>query len=224
MIIKKSRSFTVGMLCMLVVGLCLSVVGCDKPKPPPINKGDDSDTALQKYYYAYEEKIYLDVVPDQFVIAYDKLYFSQIQRNLEENAQIKDIEFNVYGNYCVFTMENAKIKTLRASLGKQEGVLSINPLYTRNGGCKMIITDEVVVKFKDEVSQQEIDKIQQKYRLGIINITPFSRVFSVPIDLDPLDIANAIQISGLVIYSHPNFFDEGLRLDSKFNFIINLQN
>jgi len=204
---KKTKRFTMATLCLVVMGL-LVALSCVKPTPdPPPNGEGDYDTAFQKYYYAYNEKIYLDVVPDKFVIAYDKQYFSQIQQSLEENTQIKDIEFQIYNGCCVFTMENAKVKTLRVKFGKKEGILSVNPLYVINGS-ELIITDEIVVQFKENISQQAINEIHKKYRVKLKKDRGIYQVFSVPIDFDPLEVANAYQTSGLVNFSHPNFIRE----------------
>jgi heptaprenylglyceryl phosphate synthase len=69
----------------------------------------------------------------------------------------------------------------------------------------MGITDEIVVQFKDDVSQQRIDEMHKKYNVVVKKNTDLFQLLSVSKDNDVLEIANAYQTSGLVNFSHPNF-------------------
>ena len=163
-------------------------------------------TKGQKYYYAFDEKIFLYEVPNKVVLSFDREYLSDIQTNLQRNAQIRQMEFQFENGHCIFsTAENTDVKALIADLKKQSGVKSVNPMYACSEGGARGITDEIVLQFKENVSQQEIESIYKKYFLKVTEITHRYQIFSVPVDLDPLEVANAIQTSGLTNFSYPSF-------------------
>jgi len=167
----------------------------------------------KKYYYGFDNKIYLNVIPNKIVLCFDKEYIQVTQDYLKKHNQILDIELvslvSPKDIFILTTAKNSDICEIMEDLKKQTGIKSVNPMYD-NKYC----TDEIIVKFKDHVSQQEIDRICQKYYLKVIKrvdyvlTSEFYLLLSVPINLDPLEVANAIQESGLVIYSHPSFISE----------------
>ena len=155
----------------------------------------------QKYYYAFDEKIYLYEVPNEVVLCYDKKYFSDILKTLQKNVQIQSIELlNGFNIFILKTAEYYKIDVLKKDFSKQKGVKSINPMYKNN-----VITDEILVQFKDSVSKYSINEIHKKYGVTVKKTTELYQLLSVPFILDPLEVANAYQESGLVVYSCPNF-------------------
>ena len=161
-----------------------------------------------KYYYAFEEKIPLYEAPNKVVLSFDEKYLSAIQANLQWNAQIRNMDFKIENNYAILTTtENSNVRALTEDLKKQTGARSVNPLYLIYGGTEAPVTGEICVQFKEHVSQQEINNIFQKYRLIVKSSHQGSRsqLLFVPIDLDLLEVANAIQESGLVNYCHPDF-------------------
>ena len=109
------------------------------------------------YYYGFDEKIYLTEVPNKFVLSFDEKYPSEIRQFLQKNAQIRLIDdTQIHNNVYILTIERSDVK-LMEDLKNQVGVKSVNPMYAVEGGLEMGITDEIVVQFKDYVSQQEID-------------------------------------------------------------------
>ena len=163
------------------------------------------DQPQEKYYYAFDEKIFLDKVADKIVLSFDKEYLSDIQMNLRNNVQIRHTEFQIeYGNCVLTTTENSDVRALMEDLKKQAGIKSVNPMYAVSG-LEMGVTEEIIVQFKENASQREVDEIYRKYRVEVKEITEIFQILSVPIDFDPLEVANACQTSGLVNFSHPNF-------------------
>ena len=164
------------------------------------------DQSQEKYYYAFDEKIFLTEVPNMFVLSFDEKYLSDIQANLWSNVQIRDSELG-FNNYILTTKENVTKRTFIEDLRRLPGMRSVNPMYATSEGALIPMTSEIVVQFKENVSQQNIDEIHKKYRLKVINIhrpTNTHYLFA-PIDLDPLEVANAIQESGLANFSTPDF-------------------
>ena len=100
------------------------------------------------------------------------------------------------------------IRALRKEFSKQTGVKSVNPMYKlaeNSVHFEIRATDEIVVQFKENVSQQQIDEIHKKFCVDVKKITRLYQLLSVHIKFDPLEVANAYQTSGLVNYCHPNF-------------------
>ena len=164
------------------------------------------DQPQEKYYYAFDEKIPLYEAPNKVVLRFEKEYFSEMQTSLQKNAQIKQVGFNSDNGHCILTItENSDVRALTAELKRQVGVKSVNPMYLIYGGTEAGVTDEIVVQFKEHASQQEIEDIYKKFRLKVIEINRSYQILSVPIDLDPLEVANTIQTSGLANFSYPDF-------------------
>ena len=208
----KPKIFTIAAMLLLVAG---SFYTCQKNENnnelPDVTRSEGQDGVYvwpegPKYYYAFDEKIFLYEAPNKVVLHFDEEYLFGIQRYLQGNDIIQHVKLLEHN--CIFiltTTENANIKALMADLKKLAGMKSVNPMYLIYGGTEAGVTDEIVVQFKEHVTQQEIDSIHQKYRLVIKKFHPRSQLLSVPINLDPLEVANAIQESGLANYSHPNF-------------------
>jgi len=84
-----------------------------------------------KFYYGFEEKIFINEVSNKFVISFDKQYLSDIQTSLQKNNQIQQIEFQIKNSCCILTIEKSDLKTLKEYFSKQIGIKSINPMYIR---------------------------------------------------------------------------------------------
>jgi len=94
---------------------------------------------------------------------------------------------------------------LKRDLSQMEGVKSVQPMYITYSGVEVGITDEIVMKFHNNVSQQQIDELHQKHRVQIKEATGLRYLVIVPSQTDALEIANQYQLSGLVKYCHPDF-------------------
>ena len=194
-------------LCM-----CLLLAGCFTSCSISGDNVEDENRPVyvwsegQKYYYAFDEKIPLYEAEDKIVLGFDENFLSDLQQYLQENVQIQNMELSEYYHYFILTMEKPNLKELRKDFSKQVGVKSVNPMYLIYGGTEAVVTDEIVVQFKNNVSQKEIDAMYKKFNIEVRKITELFLILSVSIELDPLEVANAIQKSGLANYSHPNFF------------------
>ena len=168
----------------------------------------------KKYYYTFDEKRYLDEVPNKVVLGLDEKYLSEIQLYLQKNDQIRNMELNHHeGRFCIYiltTTENADVSTFMEDLKKLTGVKSVHPSYILADfiSPEISVIDEIIMCFKDHVSQQEINEMHKKYPVEVKEITPYWQILSVPVSADLLGIANAYQESGLTIYSKPSFISE----------------
>ena len=157
------------------------------------------------YYYASEEKKFLDKVENKIVISFDEKFHSKIEPYLQRIGQIQHMELCSFNNvYIVTIAENSDTKAFMEDLKKQKDMKSVNQMYALNG-FEMGVTDEIVLQFKKDVLQHQIDEMHKKYQVEVKKTTDIYHLLSVPIDSDALEVANTYQESGLVRYSHPAF-------------------
>jgi len=202
---ERKQKGAVSALCVIFVMLAGCFASCQK------NEGYENSPVYiwpqgQKYYYAFDEKIPLYEVDNKIVLIFDEKYASEIQQYVQTDAQILITEFYIDNQYCILiTAENVNAKALMAELKKITGVKSVNPMYAVESGLEMGVTNEIVVQFKENISEQKINEMHKKYQVEVKEVTELFLLLSVPIDFDALEVANAIQESGLVNFSHPNF-------------------
>jgi subtilisin family serine protease len=161
----------------------------------------------KKYYYAYDEKINLSEVENKVLIGCGAKYFSATKNALSTDTKVKKTEWK-NDSICVVIIESPQYKSFKEYFLRQEGIKFVQPLYITDEGSESIVTDEIVVLFKKDVSQEEIDELHKKYHVTVKKITSLYQLLSVPVNEDALDVANAYQLSGLVEFSHPNFISK----------------
>jgi subtilisin family serine protease len=158
----------------------------------------------KKYYYAYDERIDLNEVEDKVLITYNTTFLPVIKSSLLTNSKVKKTDWQ-NDSVCVVTIESHQYKSFKEYFIRKEGVKSVQPMYATVDGLEMGVTDEIVVRFNEGVSQKEIDELNKKHHVIVKKQTDLYQLFSVSADTDALEIANAYQLSGLVRFSHPNF-------------------
>ena len=167
--------------------------------------------AGKKYYYGFEEKIYLDEVPNKVVFGFDDNYLLEIKRYLQENVHIVHIDLQIFNKICILTTtENSDVTSLLEDLRKLEGVKSAHPVYMLSDfiSPEIFLNDEVIMQFKYGVTLRKMEEVHKVFHVRVKEITDYWQILIVPVDADILGVANAYQESGLVIYSKPNFFSE----------------
>jgi subtilisin family serine protease len=156
-----------------------------------------------RFYYAYDEKIILDEVYNKMVVSSMTSCLPDI-KTLLKKSNIEQIEW-LSDSICIVTISVSQQKSLKDHLLQTNGIKSVHPLYKTKNGLEMGVTDEIVMRFKEKIPQEEIDKLYEKYQISVRKITKLYQLVSVPYSVDALEIANLFQESGLVCYSHPNF-------------------
>ncbi|MDR1373199.1 MAG: hypothetical protein LBJ17_08840 [Dysgonamonadaceae bacterium] len=162
-----------------------------------------------KYYYSYDVKNSLSVVQDKFIISAEESAKSSISDYLSSiNAKIKWIKSEVAT--AIFEV-NVPLESIIDALSDKEDVKSIQPVYVcvddydKRITLEVGITDQFVVKFIEDASREQIEDLYAKYDVSVLNENDNYTKLSVSRNSDALDIANAFQESGLVIFSHPDF-------------------
>ena len=179
------------------------------------SKGDDAERDIpayvwpdgKRFYYSSGDKIYLDETPDEFALQVEERYIPEIKDYMEKNGQVLNtLSWGTPNIFILETTENSNLKTVRGELSRLNGMMWINPLCLSGGSARMLVTNEIIVKFKGSASKSAIDRMNKTYQASIIP-TDFleSTLLSVPAYLDALEVANAYWESGLVESATPNF-------------------
>jgi subtilisin family serine protease len=85
------------------------------------------------------------------------------------------------------------------------GIVNVLPVYTDENGNEIRMRCQVVCKYFDWVSQNEIDSLEIEYSLGIPVNNGYVLLYNTS---DPLGVSQAMMESGLVEFCDPNFIIE----------------
>ncbi|MFT3947381.1 MAG: S8 family serine peptidase [Agriterribacter sp.] len=159
-----------------------------------------------KFYYAFNEKIYLEEVPDKYLI---KSLTSE--QSASVLAFVRDTLLSEYNanyqneNSFVIDLSKSTRKSIKEILkDKLSEIQLIKPVY-KNDRQEMWYADEILVEMNDGVSLSDaLSKLGLKDEVTVKQ-NKFYSVVQVNPTLDACEIANKIQESGMVKYSHPNF-------------------
>ncbi|MFM7429008.1 MAG: S8 family serine peptidase, partial [Flammeovirgaceae bacterium] len=163
----------------------------------------------QRYYYAFNEKILLTEVEQKLVVRYSEVP----DKNIESNSFRKSDPTATqkwHDDKTVVLSSSSKINRdeLAEELKKSPKVVSCQPMYKINTGLEMVVTDEVLVRFKPNTQKSKQVELLQRNGVTAVKNTPTYQLIKVPKGADALDIANQCQESGLVEFAHPNFIVE----------------
>lgn len=169
----------------------------------------------QAYYYVNGEKVYLEEVEDEAAVRYREV--NSVRRGLVSPAFGRTLQTFEY----VEEIPDARLTILRSTrqqnadeikrelIGFDE-VTYVTPVYRRpQSGEKVVLTSKFICQFKPEVTRAEIDAMNAKHHVQIESqesYAPNCYVLRLADDAAEavLDVANAYQESGKVIFSHPD--------------------
>ncbi len=169
--------------------------------------------AQEHYYYSSGKKIYFSSVPDHYVINFKKGIPSDQKKEFFSNKKIFVDE-----NLLKPENENIIVEITDRSRKEIKG-FSVSPIVklvtnlyrVQDGDEKFTITDYIVVKFKSNVSNSQINQFISDYQLSKIEKEWLGeRVYLFSVNSSDenstIKIANQIYESELVEFSHPDFF------------------
>ncbi len=159
-----------------------------------------------KYYYSYQEQIPLTEVSGKLVLGVSRDYVTEIKAKIGKHPEISATEWRT-GTVCVMTVDSLQKEKIQKEFQNEKGVKSVQPLYSDKEFERCFI-DEIVVKFKESVPQNNIDSLHILYGVKVKKVTKLYQVLTVSVHTDVLTIANLYQESGWVHYSQPNYLIE----------------
>ncbi|MCJ0742542.1 S8 family serine peptidase [Pedobacter montanisoli] len=186
----------------------------------------------EDYYYAFNEKVYLQRLNTKIAIRYKDSKVAQTASKTLLKDGNRDTEIKWQDNRTVVlnVLSADETDNFITEAQKNNDVSSVNFVYLlKKSDLEMIVTDEILIKFKSSVSNQKTDSITRQYKLTSIKQTKNYRLYQVPRLSNAIQIANLFQESGLVEFAHPNFiskvdFYQSIPNDPYFPYQWNLHN
>jgi subtilisin-like proprotein convertase family protein/subtilisin family serine protease len=111
----------------------------------------------------------------------------------------------------LFKVPSEKLDQVMDEVRKDKDALFAHHVYSAKDdpASRVVLTDQIIAKFKEEVSDEEISTILQKYHLEIVEAfddSPNSYLLRVTPDsgANPIKISNRLHAEGLTEYAEPN--------------------
>ena len=142
------------------------------------------------FYYGFDKKVYLDIVPGKYALEFP----SSVDDNifLEHSIEFEKIRSNLY-------KVNSNITTIQNVFNQG---YYINPIYTLSGGAEIFLTRKIVIKFKEDVTEEEKINLENNFGLQLIESRSLFDIYSVN---NALQISKEIFETGKAVYSYPDF-------------------
>ena len=154
----------------------------------------------EKFYYGFSTKIFIREIPGEYIVTFsDATTGKTLLASLQQKKKLAGIKWE-RSNVALFS---ATAETDIDVLLKRSDVLVKKGYKVQEQ--KVYYYDEIII---EPLKLQPIEKIlaeQGLSRTDIVKFSGFYYVVKIPFGMDACDVANKIQESGKVLYSHPNF-------------------
>lgn len=175
---------------------------------------------MTEYYYAAGKKVKLNRLSDSFAVKYkagitskamesklvERAYFA----NAEERKELPKQRIVIVT--LPPTHRLADIEDSIISLKDDTDVEFITPVYRESlSGLRLVLTDEITVRFKRDVSQADIENFNKANEVKVIRknrYVPNQFILQVKNPKDTMKLANKYHESDLTEFAEPNFITE----------------
>ncbi|TKK70190.1 hypothetical protein FC093_05420 [Ilyomonas limi] len=181
------------------------------------------------YYYEFNEKKLLEIVPNKFVLRFTGSDIAKAKLTaFEKSGLLKPQEWKDERTIIVNFLKAATDKII-SDLQDEPEMVSVQPLYTTSAEkLDIAATDEILVRFKKGTVQEVIDRTIKNFNLQLKEKGELFYTFTVAKKANTLAVANAIMESGVAEFSNPNFYRRiemyQVPNDEFFNYQWNLRN
>lgn len=173
----------------------------------------------ERFYYYFDKKIPLTVSTEKVGFYFDRDLPAQARRGaLDSEAELGDLVSGrfVSGLELVALrpgMDEQRVMAMTRRLAAGAGVRYVSPVF-RVGEGELVLTDQVIVKFRPGLSRGEAEAIGALYECELVRISysknpedPHFHLFRAidPSGDNPLTIANRFHEDRDVLYATPNF-------------------
>lgn len=174
----------------------------------------------ENYYYVDHKKVKLNKLPDSFALKYKENVPSRfIEKKLLDQPGLAEAEEckNMPTNRIVIvtlphTSQLANARATLKSLEEDKDVEFVVPVYLEpQSGLRLVATDEITVRFKSDVSREEIDRFNRENAVEIIETdryAPNQYTLKVKDAKHIFAIANKYHESDLTEFAEPAFFSD----------------
>ena len=152
-----------------------------------------SINAQEKFYYAFNQKVFLNTVPNRYIIEFERTPDNSTlkKKSLEKNKITKNLyEFSGKINQ-INDIKNIEYQ--------------INPLLKTKDNLLMYIKGSVILRWNEDTSQTQKENLIKKYNLKKTKTTRLYEVYKI---VNSLKTSQKIYETGLVKYCHPEFISK----------------
>jgi len=139
-----------------------------------------ADSSSGDFYYYNDEKIYLDVSVDSVAVRFkDSIATNEKNQIVANELLFNEItsEFIVYGISLINTkgtLSQDDIKNITEKTGNLHDVKYSFPVYHYRN-LQLVPTDEIIVRFEEEVPTEEINAFNDTNGIEIIRSSPYRK-------------------------------------------------
>lgn len=173
-----------------------------------------------EYYYVGDKKVKLNKLPDSFALRYKSdVPAHAIEKKLLDMPDLADAEERKdipANNLVIVTLPQPKhlvdVKESIQNLEDDDRVELVLPVYKEpQSGLRMVVTDEITVRFKSGVSDDAIDRLNKETGVEILEkdrFAPNQYILKVKDPKETFAIARKYHESDLTEFAEPNFLSE----------------
>jgi len=163
------------------------------------------DKAEKPFYYAFEEKVQIDQITNKLLVKkktiLKKSYFEESIIQLFGGVKIEWFSSDI----SIIELKDLKNKEEKIkSLLTDDEVISVRNVYKINDNLEFGFTNEIIIKFKDEIKESEREEILKTFNFNISKTTKIYESVIISKYEDILEVANRLYESGKFVFAYPN--------------------
>ena len=164
-------------------------------------------TEEEKYYYAFEERVPLVEKENTLLVKFADGVDKTKARELIKIGISSGYKEKWHNAHTVEIAVDSKktINALKTKLKFNKEVYTCQPFYTLKDGLDMGVSDEILIRFLPETTDEQKMGLIKTYDLELVKTTKIYQKLKVKKGADALEIANKIYESGLMEFSTPGF-------------------
>lgn len=174
-----------------------------------------SSSVFAEKYYSFNETRSLKL-KDNVVLVKMKDKSAKLDKSAVNDKQFGGSVERVeeYGKrFSRVHLKEGKSNKAINELNALDNVKTVYPVYENVDGLEMALTDRIVVMFKKEYSEKQIESLISINGLKVISKRGSRYVFEISESKSALDMANKIMEEGNAVYSHPDFICEIIKFE-----------
>lgn len=174
----------------------------------------------QSYYYVQGQRINVSKRDDLVAVSFHsrapvediEAFRAARSADIEPSDEFKEMQQGNLRIYHIAAGRAADVRALAEDLRAQANVEKVGDVYVNEDGQPLVLTDEIVCKFKPEMTSDQIDALKGTYGLETVEALGFSEnafVLRVKPEAgrNALEIADELVEQGRAIYAYPNWIE-----------------
>lgn len=174
----------------------------------------------QSYYYVQGQRINVSKRDDLVAVSFHsrapvetiQAFGTARSADLEPSDEFQEMQGENLRIFRVAAARAADVRSFMSALQSQENVEKVGDVYVNDDGRGLVLTDELVVKFKPEMTSDQIESLKTTYGLETAETLGFSEnAFVLRVtpgsERTSLEIANELLEGGQAVYAYPNWIE-----------------